>query len=85
MADNILRFPGYLRDPERKGVWKDGEFHTRFKKLARELPERDRERTLNWSIKQEGRANYRAGWPRRGAGARQDAQVHFVAYVGWAA
>jgi hypothetical protein len=71
MADNILRFPGYLRDPERKGVWKDGEFHTSFKKLARELPERDRERTLNWSIKQEGRANYRAfelETARRGGG-----------------
>jgi hypothetical protein len=32
MADNIIRFPGYLRTEDRTGVWKDGELHKSLQK-----------------------------------------------------
>jgi hypothetical protein len=59
MADNIIRFPGFLI-VGRNEVWKDCKLYPNFRALVADLPERDRSRTYRWHVKREGRSNYRA-------------------------
>ena len=58
MNENVIRFPGYLEGTE--GWWHGGKLYATFKALVRDLSERERERTKQWHVKREGRANYRA-------------------------
>ena len=60
MADNIIRFPGFLV-PTRNGCLKDGVAHASFRAMIKFIPERDLLRTYHWhDVKRWGRANYKA-------------------------
>jgi hypothetical protein len=62
---NVIKFPGYLDLGNGHGDGAKGYHHAckhyrSFKDLARDLSERDLERTRRWHVKKEGRNNYRA-------------------------
>ena len=62
MADNIIRFPGFLNLGHREGKgWQHGCKHYKtFKALVLDLSPIERERTMKWHTKREGRATFQA-------------------------
>jgi hypothetical protein len=57
MADNIIRFPGFILLEDRNTILKDGKRHKNMKALIDDLPHRDLKRTHDWYSKR--------AWPSR--------------------
>jgi len=48
MDEKILRFPGFIVSADRKKVFKDGKIYKNTVEMAKDLPQWERWRTLDW-------------------------------------